>query len=130
MLTRPLLDRRREWTSRRRPKSLGNNELNLRDVQEAARAIGLQIHALYASTSREIDCAVKMILWNYQATQGPNSSHRDATTIVDRDRLERLIGIAGMLILAAADALVGALHHPVEQPPESDCRRASGRTGP
>ena len=30
-------------------------ELNLRDVQEAARTIGLQIHVLNASTSREID---------------------------------------------------------------------------
>jgi putative tryptophan/tyrosine transport system substrate-binding protein len=32
-------------------------ELNLRDVQEAARTIGLQIHVLNASTSREIDAA-------------------------------------------------------------------------
>jgi putative ABC transport system substrate-binding protein len=39
------------------PANVGNNELNLRDAQEAARAIGLQIHALYASTSREIDAA-------------------------------------------------------------------------
>jgi putative ABC transport system substrate-binding protein len=32
-------------------------ELNLRDVQEAARTIGLQIHVLNASTSGEIDAA-------------------------------------------------------------------------
>ena len=32
-------------------------ETTLRDVQEAARAIGLQIHVLNASTSREIDAA-------------------------------------------------------------------------
>jgi putative ABC transport system substrate-binding protein len=32
-------------------------EINLRDVQEAARVIGLQIHVLNASTSREIDAA-------------------------------------------------------------------------
>ena len=32
-------------------------EVNLREVQEAARVIGLQIHVLNASTSNEIDAA-------------------------------------------------------------------------
>jgi putative ABC transport system substrate-binding protein len=36
-------------------------ETTLRDVQEAARAIGLQIYALNASTSREIDAAFAAI---------------------------------------------------------------------
>jgi putative tryptophan/tyrosine transport system substrate-binding protein len=34
-----------------------STEATLREVQEAARVIGLQIHALNASTSREIDAA-------------------------------------------------------------------------
>ena len=34
-----------------------DNDFNLREVQEAARVIGLQIHVLNASTSREIDAA-------------------------------------------------------------------------
>jgi putative tryptophan/tyrosine transport system substrate-binding protein len=39
------------------PASASNTEATLRDVQEAARAIGLQIHVLNASTIREIDAA-------------------------------------------------------------------------
>jgi putative tryptophan/tyrosine transport system substrate-binding protein len=38
------------------PANVGT-EVNLREVQEAARAIGLQIQVLNASTSREIDAA-------------------------------------------------------------------------
>ncbi len=37
------------------PANSATAETTLRDVQEAARAIGLQIHVLNASTSREID---------------------------------------------------------------------------
>jgi putative ABC transport system substrate-binding protein len=37
------------------PANVTVAEITLRDVQEAARAIGLQIHILQASTSREID---------------------------------------------------------------------------
>jgi putative tryptophan/tyrosine transport system substrate-binding protein len=37
------------------PANVTFAETTLRDVQEAARAIGLQIHVLNASTSREID---------------------------------------------------------------------------
>jgi putative ABC transport system substrate-binding protein len=37
--------------------SLPTAESQLRDVQEAARAIGLQVHVLRASTDREIDAA-------------------------------------------------------------------------
>jgi putative tryptophan/tyrosine transport system substrate-binding protein len=39
------------------PANAAVTETTLRDVQEAARAIGLQIHVLNASTSREIDAA-------------------------------------------------------------------------
>jgi putative ABC transport system substrate-binding protein len=39
------------------PTSATNTETTLRDVQEAARAIGLQIHVLKASTSGKIDSA-------------------------------------------------------------------------
>jgi putative tryptophan/tyrosine transport system substrate-binding protein len=39
------------------PANATNAKTQLREVQEAARVIGLQIHALNASTSREIDAA-------------------------------------------------------------------------
>jgi putative ABC transport system substrate-binding protein len=39
------------------PANVANTETTLRDVEPAARAIGLQIHVLNASTSREIDAA-------------------------------------------------------------------------
>jgi putative ABC transport system substrate-binding protein len=39
------------------PANARNTETTLRDVQEAARLIGLQVHVLNASTSREIDAA-------------------------------------------------------------------------
>src|SRR5207302_998348 len=39
------------------PASGATTETTLRTVQEAARTIGLQIHVLNASTSREIDAA-------------------------------------------------------------------------
>jgi putative tryptophan/tyrosine transport system substrate-binding protein len=39
------------------PAQATNTETTLRDVREAARVIGLQIHVLNASTSREIDAA-------------------------------------------------------------------------
>jgi putative tryptophan/tyrosine transport system substrate-binding protein len=39
------------------PANVPSTESTLRDVQEAARAIGLQVHVLNASTSREIDAA-------------------------------------------------------------------------
>jgi putative tryptophan/tyrosine transport system substrate-binding protein len=39
------------------PAQATNTEATLRDVREAARVIGLQIHVLNASTSREIDAA-------------------------------------------------------------------------
>ena len=39
------------------PANAPTTETTLREVQEAARAIGLQIHVLNASTSREIDAA-------------------------------------------------------------------------
>ena len=39
------------------PANAASAETTLRDVQEAARTIGLQIHVLNASTSREIDAA-------------------------------------------------------------------------
>jgi putative ABC transport system substrate-binding protein len=39
------------------PADATNTDTTLRDVQEAARVIGLQIHVLNASTSREIDAA-------------------------------------------------------------------------
>jgi putative ABC transport system substrate-binding protein len=39
------------------PANASNAEATLRDVQEAAPAIGLQIHVLYASTISEIDAA-------------------------------------------------------------------------
>ena len=39
------------------PANATNTETTLRDVEPAARALGLQIHVLNASTSREIDAA-------------------------------------------------------------------------
>ena len=39
------------------PANAASAETTLREVQEAARTIGLQIHVLNASTSREIDAA-------------------------------------------------------------------------
>ena len=39
------------------PANTANAEATLRDVEAAARAIGLQIQVLNASTSREIDAA-------------------------------------------------------------------------
>ena len=39
------------------PASATNTETTLRDMEPAARAIGLQIQVLNASTSREIDAA-------------------------------------------------------------------------
>jgi putative ABC transport system substrate-binding protein len=42
------------------PANATSAETTLREVQEAARAIGLQIHVLNASTSREIDAAFAM----------------------------------------------------------------------
>jgi putative tryptophan/tyrosine transport system substrate-binding protein len=39
------------------PANVPNTESTMREVQDAARAIGLQIHFLKASTSREIDAA-------------------------------------------------------------------------
>jgi putative ABC transport system substrate-binding protein len=39
------------------PADAANTEATLRDVQEAARILGLQIHVLKASTSHEIDAA-------------------------------------------------------------------------
>jgi ABC-type uncharacterized transport system substrate-binding protein len=39
------------------PADATNTENTLRGVQEAARVIGLQVHVLNASTSREIDAA-------------------------------------------------------------------------
>ena len=39
------------------PANASIAETTLREVQEAARIIGLQIHVLNASTSREIDVA-------------------------------------------------------------------------
>jgi putative tryptophan/tyrosine transport system substrate-binding protein len=39
------------------PTNAANTETTLRDVEAAARALGLQIHVLNASTSREIDAA-------------------------------------------------------------------------
>ena len=39
------------------PAETTNAEATLRDVQEAARVVGLQIHVLNATTSREIDAA-------------------------------------------------------------------------
>jgi putative tryptophan/tyrosine transport system substrate-binding protein len=40
------------------PANITNTEAMLREVQETARAIGLQIHVLQASTSREIDAVL------------------------------------------------------------------------
>jgi putative ABC transport system substrate-binding protein len=39
------------------PAQAANTDTTLRDVQEAARVIGLQVHVLNASTSREIEAA-------------------------------------------------------------------------
>jgi putative ABC transport system substrate-binding protein len=44
------------------PANAANTETTLRDVEPAARAMGLQIHVLNASTSREIDAAFATFL--------------------------------------------------------------------
>ena len=44
------------------PAHATNTETTLRDVEPAARAIGLQIQVLNASTSREIDAAFATIV--------------------------------------------------------------------
>jgi ABC-type uncharacterized transport system substrate-binding protein len=44
------------------PASAANTETTLRDLEKAARAIGLQIQVLNASTSREIDVAFESFL--------------------------------------------------------------------
>ena len=43
------------------PANAANAETTLREVQEAARVVGLQIHVLNASTIREIDAAFAML---------------------------------------------------------------------
>jgi putative ABC transport system substrate-binding protein len=68
-------------------------ETTLRDVQEAARAIGLQIHVLNASTSREIDAAFAALAREradalFTAPDGFLSSrHVQIATLAARDRI-------------------------------------------
>jgi putative ABC transport system substrate-binding protein len=44
------------------PASVATAETTLRDIEAAARALGLQIQVLYASTSREIDAAFATLM--------------------------------------------------------------------
>ena len=75
-------------------------ETTLRDVQEAARAIGLQIHVLNASTSREIDAAFATL-----ARERP-----DALFVApDAFFTSRRVQIA---TLAARDRIAGGLFEP------------------
>jgi putative ABC transport system substrate-binding protein len=54
------------------PANAANAETTLRDMEVAARALGLQIQALKASTSREIDAAFAAIVRQQPLVVGPD----------------------------------------------------------
>ena len=75
------------------PANRQTAESTLRDVQEAARAIGLQIHVLNASTSREIDATFATLARErpdalFVAPDGFFNSRRvQFATLTARDRI-------------------------------------------
>jgi putative tryptophan/tyrosine transport system substrate-binding protein len=75
------------------PANASNAETTLREVQKAARAIGLQIHVLNASTSREIDAAFATLARErtealFVASESFFASHRvQFATLTARDRI-------------------------------------------
>ena len=75
------------------PANAANAETTLRDVEAAARAIGLQIQVLNASTSREIDAAFAAL-----CASGPTPSSSAATP-------SSTAGVSNWPILAARHAI-------------------------
>jgi putative ABC transport system substrate-binding protein len=91
-------------------------ELTLRDIPEAARALGLQIQILEASTSREIEAAFAMLVREradalFVTGDGFFSSRRvQFATLAARDRIptscsNREMAEAGLLMSYGADNL-------------------------
>jgi len=74
------------------PANANTAEITLREVREAARAIGLQVHVLNASTSREIETAFATVARGadvlFVAVDGFFSSRRTQfVTLTARDRI-------------------------------------------
>jgi putative ABC transport system substrate-binding protein len=98
------------------PANAPQTEAALRDIPAAARAIGLQIQALNASTSREIDAAFATIARDradalYIAPDSLFTSRRiQLATLAARERMptscsNRLMAEAGLLMSYGADTL-------------------------
>jgi hypothetical protein len=98
------------------PAAATTTEITLQGVQDAARAIGLQIHVLNASTSREIDAAFATLQREdldglFVAPDSFFSSRRaQLVTLAARDRIpaaytDREIVAAGGLMSYGADTL-------------------------
>jgi putative tryptophan/tyrosine transport system substrate-binding protein len=96
------------------PAAATTTEITLQGVQDAARAIGLQIHVLNASTSREIDAAFATLQREdldglFVAPDSFFSSRRaQLVTLAARDRIpaaytDREIVAAGGLMSYGAD---------------------------
>ena len=83
------------------PTSGPNAETTLRDVSEAARTMGLQIHVLNASTSREIDAAFAALARErpdalFVAPDGFFSTrHVQLATLAARDRIPAIYSNRG-----------------------------------
>jgi ABC-type uncharacterized transport system substrate-binding protein len=98
------------------PANVPVTEVILRDIPEAARAIGLQIQVLNASTSREIDAAFATIEHDradalFIANDGFFTSRRSQfVTLASRDRIptscaNREMVEAGLLMSYGSDTL-------------------------
>jgi putative ABC transport system substrate-binding protein len=98
------------------PANVAAAETTLREVQNAARAIGLQTHVLNASTSREIDAAFASFAHErpdalFVAPDGFLSTRRvQIVTMMDRDKIpasypNRNFVAAGGLTSYATDQL-------------------------
>jgi putative ABC transport system substrate-binding protein len=96
------------------PTNAAGAETTSRDVQEAARAIGLQVQILNASTSREIDAAFAAVARErldalFVASDGFFASRRvQFATLATRDRIpavyaDREIVVAGGLMSYGTD---------------------------
>jgi putative ABC transport system substrate-binding protein len=103
------------------PANATNAETTLREVQEAVRAIGLQLHVLKASTSREIDAAFTNFARDrpdalfITGDEFFTSRRVQLATLAARDRIptaytDRDSVVAGGLMSYGADS-VEAWHH-------------------
>jgi putative ABC transport system substrate-binding protein len=86
------------------PANAAVTEVNLRAVQEAARTIGLQIHILNASTSREIDAAFATL-----ARERPDA----LLVTADQFFTSRRAQIVNLAALGRIPAAFGAREHVV-----------------